>query len=153
MLLSAHVCHPSLANDNLSGLVVLAALAQRLLARRRRFGYRVLFAPGTIGAITWLDRNRSTVDRVRAGLVVSCLGDAGGFTFKRTRRGRTEIDRAFETLAHETPGRCVLRDFSPDGYDERQYRLSRFRPSGRAPDEDAERRVSPNTTVLPTTCR
>jgi aminopeptidase-like protein len=132
VLLSAHVCHPSLANDNLSGLVVLAAAAQRLIAAERRFSYRLLFAPGTIGAIAWLARNRQTVDRVHAGLVVSCLGDAGGFTYKRSRRGHAAIDRVFEAVARETPGRCALRDFSPDGYDERQYGSPGFNlPVGR----------------------
>src|SRR5215813_11181145 len=74
-LLSAHVCHPSLANDNCSGIALLTQLAKRMAGQRTRYSYRFLFAPGTIGAITWLARNESRVDRIKHGLVVSMLGD------------------------------------------------------------------------------
>jgi aminopeptidase-like protein len=120
-LLSAHVCHPSLANDNCSGIALLTHLAKRLSGLRTRYSYRFLFAPGTIGAITWLARNEDRVDRIKHGLVVSMLGDRGGPTFKKSRRGNTEIDRAMaHSLAHSglSP---VIEDFSPYGYDERQY--------------------------------
>lgn len=120
-LLSAHVCHPSLANDNCSGIALLTHLAKRLSGLRTRYSYRFLFAPGTIGAITWLARNEDRVHRIKHGLVVSMLGDRGGPTFKKSRRGNTEIDRAMtHTLAHSglSP---VIEDFSPYGYDERQY--------------------------------
>jgi aminopeptidase-like protein len=121
VLLSAHVCHPSLANDNLSGLVVLTALIQHLRRRPRRYTYRVLFAPGTIGALTWLALHETQVDRVRHGLVVSCLGDGGPFTYKRSRRGQAEIDRAVTHVLAHTTSSFGDRRFSPDGYDERQY--------------------------------
>ena len=120
-LLSAHVCHPSLANDNCSGIALLTHLAKRLSGLRTRYSYRFLFAPGTIGAITWLARNEDRVHRIKHGLVVSMLGDRGGPTFKKSRRGNTEIDRAMvHALAHSglSP---VIEDFSPYGYDERQY--------------------------------
>jgi aminopeptidase-like protein len=120
-LLSAHVCHPSLANDNCSGIALLTHLAKRLSGLRTRYSYRFLFAPGTIGAITWLARNEDRVQRIKHGLVVSMLGDRGGPTFKKSRRGNTEIDRAMiHALAHSglSP---VIEDFSPYGYDERQY--------------------------------
>ncbi len=97
VLLSAHVCHPSLANDNCSGLALLAYLAERIIRLKTRYSYRFLFAPGTIGAITWLARNEGKVSRIKHGLVVSCVGDGGGPTYKRSRRGDTEIDRA---MAH-----------------------------------------------------
>ena len=77
MLISVHACHPSLANDNLSGLTVATSLAQLLAGKDLRYSYRFLFIPGTIGAITWLARNQETVTNVRHGLVLTCIGDAG----------------------------------------------------------------------------
>ena len=124
VLLSAHTCHPSLANDNLSGIALLTEVAQWLLARRDelRLSYRLIFAPGTIGAITWLSRNESSLDRIVSGLVVSCVGDAGGPLYKRSRRGDGAIDRAMEhVLAHSALGGATVKDFWPYGYDERQY--------------------------------
>jgi aminopeptidase-like protein len=121
VLVSCHVCHPSLANDNLSGIAVATGLARRLAGGRPRYSYRFLFAPGTIGAITWLARNEDRLDRVRHGLVLACLGDPGGFTWKRSRRGDAEIDRV---VAHVLgrPGRPHrVVDFTPYGYDERQF--------------------------------
>jgi aminopeptidase-like protein len=121
VLISAHACHPSLANDNLSGLTVATSLARLLADIDRRYSYRFLFIPGTIGAITWLARNREASKRVRHGLVLTCVGDTGGFHYKRSRRGDAEIDRvAAHVLRHSGEPSEVL-DFSPYGYDERQY--------------------------------
>ena len=94
VLFSIHCCHPSLANDNLSGMVIARALAQDLSKPARRLSYRFLFIPGTIGSITWLARNEDRIGRIRHGLVLSCLGDAGGMTYKQSRRGDAAIDRA-----------------------------------------------------------
>jgi aminopeptidase-like protein len=122
VLISCHVCHPSLANDNLSGIAVASRLA-RLLGQggRPRYSYRFLFIPGTIGSITWLARNQDNLDRVRHGLVLSGVGDPGGFTYKRSRRGDTEIDRAVAHVLGRSGRDHQLVDFSPYGYDERQY--------------------------------
>lgn len=121
VLLSAHACHPSLANDNCSGMAVLALLAARMVGRRTRLSYRFVFAPGTIGAITWLARNQANTHRIRHGLIVAGVGDAGAPTYKRSRRGDAQIDRIMaHVLRHQAPG-ARLRDFSPYGYDERQY--------------------------------
>jgi aminopeptidase-like protein len=118
-LLSAHICHPSMANDNCSGVALLAHLAKRLARLKTRFSYRVLFAPGTIGAIAWLARNETA--RIRHGLVLSCVGDGGGPTYKRSRQGNAMIDRAMaHVLTHTAPAPRIL-DFFPYGYDERQY--------------------------------
>lgn len=121
ILLSAHVCHPSLANDNCSGLAMLTHLAGRLVGLRTRYSYRFVFAPGTIGAIVWLSRNEHRVANVAHGLVVSCVGDAGGPVYKKSRRGNAAIDRAMaHVLRHAAPqGRII--EFTPYGYDERQY--------------------------------
>jgi aminopeptidase-like protein len=121
VLISCHACHPSLANDNLSGLAVATFLAQFLSGRDLRYSYRFLFIPGTIGAIAWLARNRETVGRIRHGLVLTCIGDAGGFHYKKSRRGNAEIDRAAaHVLGHQSESSEIL-EFSPYGYDERQY--------------------------------
>lgn len=121
VLFSCHVCHPSLANDNLSGVAVAAFLAKHVAQRRRRYGYRFLFVPATIGPLVWLSRHRQSLDRVRHGLVLALLGDRGQFTYKRSRRGDATIDRAMEqVLARSSDGHRLL-DFSPMGYDERQY--------------------------------
>jgi len=121
ILFSAHCCHPSLANDNLSGLVVLRRLAELLGQAERRFSYCFVFAPGTIGAITWIARNRERLARVRMGLVVAGVGDRGHLHYKRSRHPESELDRLMErTLAQSGQGFHML-PFTPDGYDERQY--------------------------------
>jgi aminopeptidase-like protein len=121
VLISCHACHPSLANDNLSGLTVATFLAQFLSGRDRRYSYRFLFGPGTIGAITWLARNGSKIDKIRHGLVLTCIGDEGGFHYKKSRRGNTEIDRAVACVLGHCRVSAEILEFSPYGYDERQY--------------------------------
>jgi aminopeptidase-like protein len=120
-LLSAHVCHPSLANDNCSGLALLTHLARRMVGLRTRLSYRFLFAPGTIGAIAWLAANEDKTCRVKHGLVVSMVGDGGGPTYKKTRRGDAAIDRAMGHVLRHSALAPTIEDFSPYGYDERQY--------------------------------
>jgi len=123
ILISCHACHPSLANDNLSGLTVATALA-KLLAEcgsNLHYSYRFLFIPGTIGAITWLARNREAAARIRHGLVLTCLGDKAPFHYKKSRKGNALIDRAAaHVLSHLSEASEIL-EFSPYGYDERQY--------------------------------
>jgi aminopeptidase-like protein len=122
VLISTHICHPSLANDNCSGIAVATALAQALATRAsRRYGYRFVFVPGTIGSITWLARNEVGVDRVRHGLVLAGLGDASAFTYKKSRRGNAEIDRVVPRVLKDLAAPHAVRDFTPYGYDERQY--------------------------------
>ena len=131
ILISAHVCHPSLADDNLSGIAVATFLARAWAARaageRRRHTLRVLFAPGTIGAIAWLARNREQAQRVKHGLTLTCLGDAHQFTYKRTVFGGTEIDRIAEHVLRTSGLAHDIIDFFPYGYDERQYNSPGFR--------------------------
>ncbi|MDH0124719.1 DUF4910 domain-containing protein [Brucella intermedia GD04153] len=119
-ILSAHLCHPSLANDNCSGLALLAHLGEVLQSRRTRLTYRLLFGPATFGALAWLQQNEAHLGLVRHGLVLSCVGDAGGPNYKRSRRGDAEIDRI---MGHVLAGRAdaALHDFWPYGYDERQF--------------------------------
>jgi len=121
VLISCHACHPSLADDNLSGLVVATFLAKHLASQPRRYSYRFVFAPGTIGAITWLSRNEERAQDIRHGLVLTCIGDRASFTYKRSRHDDATIDRAVQhVLSHADPGYTTV-PFSPYGYDERQY--------------------------------
>jgi aminopeptidase-like protein len=120
-LVTTYVCHPSLANDNLSGVVVLAALGEALQSRSRRFTYRLVWSPGTIGPLCWMHRNRGELDRVRHGLVVSCVGDPGGFTYKESRRGDALIDRAAAYVLAASGAAHTIRPWTPLGGDERQF--------------------------------
>lgn len=115
VLISCHVCHPSLANDNMAGVAVAVELAKSLV--NPYYTYRFVFAPGTIGAITWLARNNA--EKVRHGLVLACAGDRGSLTYKQSRRGDAEIDRVIAHVLRDRPHE--IREFSPYGYDERQY--------------------------------
>jgi aminopeptidase-like protein len=121
VLLSCHSCHPSLANDNLSGMVVAAMLARHLMSAPRRFTYRFLFIPGMIGSITWLAHNEDIVPRIRHGLVLSCLGDSGASTYKQSRRGNAPIDGYVEHVLRHSGAPHRVVPFTPYGYDERQY--------------------------------
>jgi aminopeptidase-like protein len=121
VLISCHCCHPSIANDNLSGIALATQLADHLRATSLRYSYRFLFIPGTIGSITWLALNGEALGRIKAGLVVTCVGDRGDPTYKRSRTGNALVDRAaVHVLRHSGRPHRVL-DFSPYGYDERQY--------------------------------
>ena len=121
VLISCHICHPSLCNDNLSGIATAVFLADYLRQVPRKHSYRFLFVPGTIGSLTWLARHEAELPNVKHGLVLANLGDRGPFTYKKSRRGNAEVDRAMaHVLRHgEQPYQVV--DFSPYGYDERQY--------------------------------
>ncbi|WP_267716104.1 MULTISPECIES: DUF4910 domain-containing protein [Streptomyces] len=121
VLVSCHVCHPSLANDNLAGIAVAVFLARALAEQDPYYTYRFVFAPGTIGAITWLARNRERVERVKHGLVLACAGDPGDLTYKQSRRGDAEIDRVLRHVLDASGRPHRITEFTPYGYDERQY--------------------------------
>ncbi|WP_405920311.1 DUF4910 domain-containing protein [Streptomyces longwoodensis] len=121
VIVSSHVCHPSLANDNLAGIAVATFLARALAEGTPYYTYRFLFAPGTIGAITWLARNAERVERVRHGLVLACAGDSGQLTYKRSRRGDAGIDRVMRHVLEASGRPHRVTGFTPYGYDERQF--------------------------------
>ncbi|MDQ3671852.1 MAG: DUF4910 domain-containing protein [Actinomycetota bacterium] len=125
VLISTHICHPSLANDNLSGIVLATELASALADHERRLSYRFLFIPGTIGSLAWLSRNEDIESRVAGGFVVTCVGDSGPLTYKRSRRGDALVDRAAEHVVSQVAGGRIL-DFVPWGWDERQYNSPGF---------------------------
>jgi aminopeptidase-like protein len=116
-----HSCHPSLANDNLTGLAIAAALARELRSQTPRLTWRFVFGPGTIGSLAWLAANEDRLDRVRGGLVIGLLGDAGRLTYKRSRRGNTALDRVAEYVLATDIRDIRVVDFEPYGYDERQF--------------------------------
>lgn len=122
ILISCHTCHPSLCNDNLSGIALATFLAKHLSqVAPRKYSYRFLFIPGTIGSITWLALNENHVHKIKHGLVLTGVGDSGKFTYKKSRRGNADIDRAaIHVLKHSGQEHQII-DFFPYGYDERQY--------------------------------
>jgi aminopeptidase-like protein len=121
VLLSCHICHPSLCNDNLSGMALVTLLAQHLSSLPRRYSYRFLFIPGTIGSITWLCVNEAQAANIKHGLVVAGVGDKGNVTYKKSRRRDAEIDKAVGHVLKHSGSDYRIIDFSPYGYDERQF--------------------------------
>jgi aminopeptidase-like protein len=121
ILISAHACHPSLANDNLSGVCLATMLAKELRSKSHKYSYRFLFIPGTIGAITWLCLNEASLNKIKHGLVITGMGDSGNITYKKSRRGNATIDRAACHVLKHSGQACQIVDFSPYGYDERQF--------------------------------
>ncbi len=121
VLLSCHCCHPSLCNDNLSGIALISRLAEILRGLSLRYSYRFLFIPGAIGSITWLSKNEEVTSRIKHGLVVTGVGDSGIVHYKKSRRGDAEIDRVVQYVLKHSGKPYQVRDFSPYGYDERQY--------------------------------
>jgi aminopeptidase-like protein len=143
ILISCHICHPSLCNDNLSGLAVCTFLAEALAAMPRRLSYRFLFIPGTIGSIIWLARNEEKTRNITGGLVAANLGDPGRFHYKKSRYGFADIDRAVLQVLDASGEKYDVENFVPFGYDERQYNSPGFKlrvgsltrtPYGRYPE-------------------
>lgn len=115
-----HACHPSLANDNTSGIAVATRVAGWLAESRRRYTYRIVFAPGTIGSLCWLKKNEHGLARIRHGLVLGLLGDSAPLTYKESRRGTAEIDAIVKHVLAEFERDSRTMAFEPYGYDERQ---------------------------------
>jgi len=116
-----HTCHPSLANDNLTGIAVAATLARAIRDEKPRLTWRFVFGPGTIGSLAWLSRNEARLGRMRAGLTIGLLGDGGPLTYKRSRRGNRVTDRAAQLVLRRGFPQARIVDFEPYGYDERQF--------------------------------
>ena len=121
VLISTHACHPSLCNDNLSGIAVAAMLLKQLRNMPRRYSYRFLFVPCTIGPIVWLHEHQELTSRIDHGLVLACLGDSGSMTYVRSRRDTADIDRVIKHVLADSGENHEIRPFAPYGYDQRQY--------------------------------
>jgi len=121
ILLYSHLCHPSLCNDNLSGMAVLTFLARELQSERRRHSFRFVFAPTTIGSITWLARNEPRLGRIKHGLVVTLVGDPGPLNYKKSRSGDATVDRVLAYVLKRSGRPHEVLEFTPYGYDERQF--------------------------------
>ena len=121
ILLTCYVCHPSMCNDNLSGIVLLTFLAQYLKNYKLNYSIRFLFVPETIGAITWIQKNEQKLSKIKHGLVATCVGDSGNFTYKKSRKGNYEIDTTVETILKNSNNEFLISEFFPWGSDERQF--------------------------------
>lgn len=121
VIVSCYVCHPSLCNDNLSGVVLTTFLAKLLAEQKPRYSYRFLFIPETIGAIAWLSINEKNLIKIKHGLVATCLGDSGKFTYKKSRQGNAEIDQIVSHVLKHSESDYDVLDFYPIGSDERQF--------------------------------
>jgi aminopeptidase-like protein len=121
VLVSTHICHPSLGNDNLSGVALATFLADAISNHPHKYSYRFLFVPGTIGSITWLALNEHRLPAIKHGLVAACVGDQGHLTYKKSRRGTADIDRAVQLALKDAAVEHAIEEFFPYGYDERQY--------------------------------
>ena len=121
VLLSCYVCHPSMCNDNLSGVSLLTYLAREISKVNHNLSYRFLFIPETIGAITWLSKNEKKINNIKHGLVATCVGDSGKMTYKKTRNGNNIIDKIVTNVLTESKEPFEIVDFFPTGSDERQF--------------------------------
>ena len=126
ILLFCHACHPSLANDNLSGMAVAAQLAGLLQKAERRHSFRIVFAPTVIGSIVWLHQNEAGTARIKHGYTLALLGDSGQIQYKRSREGDAPVDRAMAHVLKQSGKPHVMRPFTPYGYDERQFNSPGF---------------------------
>lgn len=122
VLFSTYLCHPSMANNELSGPLVMAFLYRRLAAMpKRRLTYRFMIGAETIGAIAYLSiRGEHLKKNLIAGYQMTCVGDSGPFTYKRSRQGNSAADQAALTVLRDH-GAHKVADFKPIGSDERQY--------------------------------
>ncbi len=120
-LFSTHICHPSMCNDNLTGIAVNVALANYLQQQKRKYSYRFIFVPATIGAITWLAKNEDIIPNIKCGYVTALLGDSGKFNYKRSKNGNSISDKIAEFVLEKSGQKYKILDFSPYGYDERQF--------------------------------
>ncbi len=122
VFLSTYVCHPSMANNELSGPAVATFLAKWILEKKRRFTYRIIFIPETIGSITYLSRNLEAMKKnVIAGFNISCVGDNNAYSYIPTRTGNTYADKvALNVLSFRHPD-FIKYSFLSRGSDDRQY--------------------------------
>jgi aminopeptidase-like protein len=110
-----------MCNDNLSGVVLLTFLAKHLKNLSLKYSYRFLFIPETIGAIAWMCRNEHNLKKIKHGLVVTCVGDPGILSYKKSRKGNAEIDLTVMDVLKNSGDDYKIVDYKPIGSDERQF--------------------------------
>jgi len=122
VFLSTYVCHPSMANDELSGPVVTTSLVKWILQKSRKYTYRIIFIPETIGSITYLNKNIEVMKKnIIAGFNISCVGDSGSFSYIPSRNGHTYADRIALNILSFKQRDFIRYSFLDKGSDERQY--------------------------------
>jgi len=127
-IMSTYICHPSMANDNLSGILITAFLARMMINKgETNYSWRFVFVPETIGAIAYLSHNEQNIRNIIGGFVVSCCGGPGPFGYKPTFLGNHLIDRACSMVFKENAIEPICFPFVPTGSDERQYSSPGFR--------------------------
>lgn len=124
-LISTYTCHPSMANDNLSGIILTIFLAKYLNQLELNNNYKIIFAPETIGAITFLSQNKNLNKKIDGGFIVTTVAGKGKFGFKETFLGDSDIDKSILLALDNT--KFIKYPFIPDGSDERQYSSPGFR--------------------------
>jgi len=127
ILISTYICHPSMANDNLSGVILTAFLAKELLKRNVNYSYRIVFVPETIGAIAYCANNEEAMKRIDCGFVVSCVGGPGKFGYKQSFDKNHFINKIIEQTFKESNKEYITYPFDIHGSDERQYSSPGFR--------------------------
>lgn len=122
VLLSTYICHPSMANNEVSGPVLTTWLAKWLKQQKRKLSYRIVFVPETIGSICYISRNLDVMKRnVIAGFVLTCVGDDRAYSYLETRKGNTLTDRVMKNVLGFAHPEYKTYSFLERGSDERQY--------------------------------
>ena len=130
---SCYVCHPSMADDSISGVVMTTKLYEYLKNRKDNYySYRFIFVPETIGAIAYLSKYGEMLKKSTfCGMVLTCVGDPGDFNYKKTRQGTHSLDRIAENILKHSGFKHHMHDFFLPGSDERQYSSPGFNiPAG-----------------------
>ncbi len=128
ILISTYICHPSLANDNLSGTIMTTYLVRELLKKRKlNYSYRIVFVPETIGAITYCALNEQVMKKIDTGIVVTTVGGTGRFGYKQSFDNKHEINLLIEQVFREENEDFIVYPFDIHGSDERQYSSQGFR--------------------------
>jgi len=127
ILISTYFCHPSMANDNLSGVVLTSFLAKYLLSKKRKWSYRILFIPETIGAISYLSINKKIMSKIDCGLNISTVGGPGKFGYKETFEKNHYLNKLIDSVFNEKKVKYKKYSFDINGSDERQYSSPGFR--------------------------
>ena len=128
ILISTYICHPSLANDNLSGLIATLLIAKYIQSiKNRKYSYRIIFIPETIGAIAYCHKNESKMKKIDTGLVICNVGGKGQFSYKQSFNKEHYINSIIEEVFKKKRLDYKIYPFDINGSDERQFSSLGFR--------------------------